>query len=111
MAVNDFILLGLGGDADALEYFVLTGLESSGVEAATPFVLHAAPTSMLYHAEKTAGEINTLYFLATLVDEDGDTLVDQNGNILIAFGETPVIVLHAAPTSTLIHAEETYGDT
>lgn len=74
---------------------------------ASVITLHAAPTSTLLHAEETAGERNTLYLLATLTDEDGDVLVDQNGDTLIAFGETPVVILHAAPTSTLIHAEET----
>lgn len=69
--------------------------------------LHARPTSTLIHAEKTAGESNTLYMLAELTDEDGDVLVDQDGNILGAFGLVTATILHARPTSTLIHAEAT----
>ena len=69
--------------------------------------LRALPTDTLLHAEETTGEKNTIYILATLTDENGDTLVDQDGNELIAFGETPTIVLHALPTDNLIHAEGT----
>jgi hypothetical protein len=66
----------------------------------------AASTNTLLHAEATAGERNTLHILATLTDESGEVLVDQDGEVLVAFGETPVIVLHAEETDSLIHAED-----
>ena len=75
--------------------------------AGDPLVLHARATDTLLHAEKTAGESNVLYILATLTDESGNILVDQNGETLVAFGETAVIVLHARGTDALLHAEAT----
>ncbi len=69
--------------------------------------LHALPTDTLLHAEPTAGEKNSIYMLADLADENGATLADENGDILAAFGEVAVIILHALPTDTLIHAEGT----
>jgi hypothetical protein len=68
--------------------------------------LTAQYTDTLLHAEATVGERNTLYILATLTDENGEVLVDETGEVLAAFGETPVLVLHADETDTLIHAED-----
>lgn len=66
--------------------------------------LHAGATNTLLHAARTFGQRNTLYILATLTDETPDVLVDQNGDTLTAFGATPVLVLHAQSTDTILHA-------
>ena len=68
--------------------------------------LTANHTNNLLRAEATPGTRNTLYILATLTDETGEVLTDETGEVLTAFGETPVIVLHAGHTDTLIHAED-----
>jgi hypothetical protein len=68
--------------------------------------LHAPATDTLLHAEASAGSRNTLFILAALTDETGEVLVDQDGEVLTAFGETPVIVLHAGATDTLVHSED-----
>lgn len=69
-------------------------------------VLNAPATSTLIHAEETEGERNSIFSVAILNDESGNVLVDQLGNELTASGFTPVIVLHAESTSTLLHAED-----
>jgi hypothetical protein len=68
--------------------------------------VHATATRTLLHAEESLGERNVVYILATLTDESGEVLVDQAGEVLIAYGETPAILLHAKHTNTLIHAED-----
>lgn len=90
-SINDVVTRGYGM-GDELNVYALP--------------LHAHPTSMLLHAEATVGEKNTLFIISELTDETGEVLVDQAGEILVAYGETPVLVLHALPTNTLIHAED-----
>jgi hypothetical protein len=68
--------------------------------------LHTQATNTLVHAEATFGERNILSIIATLTDETGEVLVDENGEELVAYGQTPVIVLHASGTNSLLHAED-----
>lgn len=86
---------------------ILLGGASGAVVAGEAYPLHARATEYLLHAEETAGEKNTVYILATLVDETGEVLVDETGEVLMAYGETAVIILHARPTDDLLHAEDT----
>ncbi len=68
-------------------------------------ILHAPATNRLLHAEQTMGERNSVFYLATLTDENGVTLTDQNGLILTAWGQTSFMVIHAPATNRLLHAE------
>ena len=67
--------------------------------------LHAQVTTMLYHAEGTTGESTPVSVDYTLVDEDGDQLVDESGNTLIVPASESAILFHAKETNTLYHAE------
>jgi hypothetical protein len=73
---------------------------------ASPLPVHAPATRSLLHAEAPIGERNVLYILAPLADESGEVLTDQAGETLVAYGETPVTILHTMSTDTLLHAEE-----
>ena len=73
--------------------------------------LIAQDTTTMLHAEPTIAERNILTITATLTDEDGNVLTDQDGETLTAYGETPVIVLHAVDTSSLYHAEDQWHAT
>ena len=68
--------------------------------------LHAPATNTLLHAHAPAGERSVWYFIARLTDESGNVLKDEAGNTLVAYGQTPVTVLHAPATNTLLHAED-----
>lgn len=67
--------------------------------------LHALPTDNTFHAEQTAGERNTGYFLFYLLDQDGNHLADEDGNRLVAYMLGGAIVMHAPKTDTTFHAE------
>lgn len=67
--------------------------------------LHAYATNTLLHAERE-DERELIYTIVALMDESGNVLVDQSGDILTAFGQSPVVVLHAEETNTLLHAED-----
>lgn len=100
------VTLGIGGVSD-LDSFITTGLESNNQAVATyTQPITASATDDLVHAEATMGKRNMAYILITLTDETGEVLVDENGAELTAYGETPVIVLHARATNDLIHAED-----
>lgn len=69
-------------------------------------ILHAKATRSLLHAAEPAGKRNILFSFQTLTDEFGEILVDQTGQALGAWGQTAVLVIHAAPTNSLVHAED-----
>lgn len=68
--------------------------------------LHALATDTTFHAEQTAGERNTGYYLFYLLDQDGNNLADQDGNRLVAYALSGAIVMHAQKTDMTFHAEE-----
>ena len=83
----------------------------SGVETIAPpedivyHFLHASVTSTMYHAEATTGESTPVTVDYTLVDESGNTVVDESANQLIVPASEASILLHARETDTLFHAE------
>jgi hypothetical protein len=68
-------------------------------------VMYTPPTNTLLHAQASVGEINTITTFDFLIDTNGDTLVDEDGNILISeLYQGSGIVIHAQSTNTLVHA-------
>jgi len=108
---DSWVDLSWGGDTTTVADFTLplsAGATDTLLHAESSLILalHANITDTLMHAEETVGERNMVYILATLTDESGEVLVDENGEVLEGYGETPVIVLHASYTDTLLHAED-----
>ena len=81
---------------------------ASGVAApfsGTPISLHALDTWTLLHAAAPAGTGNVVTLSIFLTDQDGNRLIDQDGNYLTAYAITTAFILHADETQTLRHTE------
>lgn len=66
--------------------------------------LHAGPTGILLHAEKSMGSANTVLGTFYLIEQNGNRLTEENGNYLTANLVGAALVLHARPTEILLHA-------
>jgi hypothetical protein len=99
MAIRDFILLGLSGNSNSLEYFVLTGLESPIIFVPPYIELIIPPDDLSLTVPFEAMEYADIYSTVNLVDQNGNQLVDQSGNELVATvtGAGNVFVLHVPP--------------
>ena len=111
--VKNIVTLGIGASPGKVTWFITTGLEPDAeiaLDSAYAIDVHAALQDLTVVVPAIAQEYTEVFYLDTLVDEAGDTLVDGDGNILMAERvelEMAYVVHAALQDLTVVVPEET----